>query len=157
MFWRRLTGGTGWFAADAVLGTAFGLAVEALIYPIGMLFDMPFAALLMPALAFGMWRALPRRTLPERPTPWWSTAGVMVAVGVAAASFVRVGSQLIPLNGSSALRTNRTRRTTSRWRASNHHFHPRIPYADGEWLTSHWAAYDRSRRRTGSRASRSTC
>jgi hypothetical protein len=45
MFWRRLTGGTGWFAADVVLGTSFGLAVEALVYPIGMLFSMPFAAL----------------------------------------------------------------------------------------------------------------
>src|SRR5207244_7578452 len=44
MFWRRLTGGAGWLSADVILGTAFGLAVEALIYPIGMLFKMPFAA-----------------------------------------------------------------------------------------------------------------
>ena len=63
MFWRRLTGGTGWFTTDVVLGTAFGLAVEALLYPIGMVFRMPFAALVMPALAFGMYRALPRRKL----------------------------------------------------------------------------------------------
>ena len=68
MFWRRLTGGSGWFTADVVLGTAFGLAIEALVYPLGMLFSMPFAALLMPALAFGVWRALPRPK-PERPTP----------------------------------------------------------------------------------------
>src|SRR3954470_14421520 len=95
MFWRRLTGGVGWLSADVVLGTAFGMAVEALLYPIGMLFKMPFAALLMPALALGVWRALPRRKLPERPTPWWAIAGAMVAVGVAAAWFVRVGSRLI--------------------------------------------------------------
>ena len=143
MFWRRLTGGTGWFAADAVLGTAFGLAVETLIYPIGMLFSMPFAALLMPALAFGMWRALPRRKLPERPTPWWATAGVMVAVGVAAAWFVRVGSQLIPLVGPDALRPNSDAPHNLAVAAElTHHFPPRIPYADGRWLTSHWAAYD---------------
>ncbi len=62
MFWRRLTGGTGWFAVDVVLGTAFGLAVEALIYPVGMLFDIPFAALLMPALALGMCPCAPARS-----------------------------------------------------------------------------------------------
>lgn len=143
MFWRRLTGGTGWFAADVVLGTSFGLAVETLVYPIGMLFGMPFAALLMPALAFGMWRALPRRTRPERPTPWWATAGVMVAVGVAAAWFVRVGSQLIPLNGPKALRPNSDAPHNLAIAGElTHHFPPRVPYADGKWLTSHWAAYD---------------
>jgi hypothetical protein len=142
MFWRRLTGGTGWFAADVVLGTSFGLAVEALVYPIGMLFSMPFAALLMPALAFGMWRALPRRKLPERPTPWWATAGVMVAVGVAAAWFVRLGSQLIPLVGLDALRPNSDAPHNLAVAGElTHHFPPRVPYADGEWLTSHWAAY----------------
>lgn len=143
MFWRRLTGGSGWFTADVVLGTAFGLAVEALIYPLGMLFRMPFAALLMPALAVGVWRALPRPKLPERPTPWWATAGVMVAVGVAAAWFVRVGSQLIPLNGPSALRPNSDAPHNLALAGElTHHFPPRVPYADGKWLTSHWAAYD---------------
>ncbi len=143
MFWRRLTGGTGWFTADAVLGTAFGLAVETLLYPIGMLFSLPFAALLMPALAFGMWRALPRRKLPERPTPWWATAGVMVAVGVAAAWFVRVGSHLIPLVGPDALRPNSDAPHNLALAGElTHHFPPRIPYADGKWMTSHWAAYD---------------
>ena len=143
MFWRRLTGGVGWLSADVILGTAFGLAVEALLYPIGMLFAMPFAALLMPALAFGMWRALPRRTLPERPTPWWSMAGMMVAVGVAAAWFVRVGSQLIPLNGAQALRPDSDAPHNLALAGEvTHHFPPRVPYADGGWLTSHWAAYD---------------
>ncbi|TCO17659.1 hypothetical protein EV652_117112 [Kribbella steppae] len=143
MFWRRLTGGTGWFTTDVVLGTAFGLAVEALFYPIGMVFSMPFAALLMPALAFGMYRALPRRKLPERPTPWWATAGVMVAVGVVAAWFVRVGSQLIPLTGPSALRPNSDAPHSLALAAElTHHFPPRVPYADGKWVTSHWAAYD---------------
>ncbi|TCO47625.1 hypothetical protein EV646_105178 [Kribbella antiqua] len=143
MFWRRLTGGTGWFLADAVLGTAFGLAVETLLYPIGMLFSMPFAALLMPALAFGMFRALPRRKLPERPMPWWATAGVMVAVGIAAAWFVRVGSRLIPLNGPNALRPNSDAPHSLALAAElTHHFPPKVPYADGKWLTSHWAAYD---------------
>ena len=28
LLWRRLTGGTGWFAVDAVLGTGFGLGLE---------------------------------------------------------------------------------------------------------------------------------
>ncbi|MFI6827258.1 hypothetical protein ACIBG5_09180 [Kribbella sp. NPDC050241] len=143
MFWRRLTGGTGWFTTDVVLGTAFGLAVEALLYPIGMVFRMPFAALVMPALAFGMYRALPRRELPERPTPWWATAGVMVVVGVAAAWFVRVGSQLIPLNGPSALRPNSDAPHNLALAAElTHHFPPKIPYADGRWVTNHWAAYD---------------
>ncbi|MEU8226114.1 hypothetical protein [Kribbella sp. NPDC048915] len=143
MFWRRLTGGTGWFSADIALGTAFGLAVEALLYPLGMLFSMPFAALLMPALAFGMWRALPRRRLSEQPTPWWSAAATMVVVGVAAAWFVRVGSQLIPLNGSQALRTNSDAPHNLAVAGEiTHHFPPRVPYADGGWLTSHWAAYD---------------
>ncbi|WP_432886229.1 hypothetical protein ACQPYH_03130 [Kribbella sp. CA-245084] len=143
MFWRRLTGGVGWFSADIVLGTAFGLAVEALLYPIGMLFKMPFAALLMPALALGVWRALPRRKLPERPTPWWSIAGAMVAVGVAAAWFVRVGSRLIPLDGSEALRPNSDAPHNLALAGEvTHHFPPRVPYADGDWLTSHWTAYD---------------
>ncbi|MGW7686712.1 hypothetical protein ACWGID_38595 [Kribbella sp. NPDC054772] len=143
MFWRRLTGGVGWRAADVVLGTAFGLAVEALLYPIGMLFQMPFAALLMPALAFGMWRALPRRKLPERPTPWWSMAGAMVAVGVAAAWFVRAGAHLIPLNGPEALRpSSDAPHNLAIAGEVAHHFPARVPYADGRWLTSHWAAYD---------------
>ncbi|MFI5692057.1 hypothetical protein ACIA58_09485 [Kribbella sp. NPDC051586] len=143
MFWRRLTGGVGWFSADVVLGTAFGLAVEALVYPIGMLFNMPFAALLMPALALGVWRALPRRKLVERPTPWWSMAGAMVAVGVAAAWFVRAGSRLIPLNGSEALRPNSDAPHNLALAGElTHHFPPHVPYADGGWLTSHWAAYD---------------
>ncbi|WP_350279433.1 hypothetical protein [Kribbella sp. HUAS MG21] len=143
MFWRRLTGGVGWRSADVVLGTAFGLAVEALIYPLGMLFKMPFAAWLMPALALGMWRALPRPALPERPTPWWSMAGMMLAVGVAAAWFVRVGSQLIPLNGPEALRPNSDAPHNLALAGElTHHFPPRIPYADSGWLTSHWAAYE---------------
>ena len=143
MFWRRLTGGTGWFTTDVVLGTAFGLAVEALLYPIGMVFRMPFAALVMPALAFGMYRALPRRKLAERTTPWWATAGVMVVVGVVAAWFVRVGSQLIPLNGSNALRPNSDAPYNLALAAElTHHFPPKVPYADGKWVTSHWAAYD---------------
>ncbi|GAB2629983.1 hypothetical protein GCM10009743_00290 [Kribbella swartbergensis] len=143
MFWRRLTGGTGWFTTDVVLGTAFGLAVEALFYPIGMVFSMPLAALLMPTLAFGMYRALPRRKLPERPTPWWATAGVMVVVGVAAAWFVRVGSRLIPLNGPTALRPNSDAPHNLALAAElTHHFPPKVPYADGKWVTSHWAAYD---------------
>ncbi|WP_433164883.1 hypothetical protein [Kribbella sp. CA-247076] len=143
MFWRRLTGGTGWFGADVVLGTAFGLAVEALFYPIGMVFSMPFAALVMPALAFGMYRALPRRKLPERPTPWWATAGAMVAVGIAAAWFVRIGSQLIQLNGPTALRPNSDAPHNLAVAAElSRHFPPKVPYADGRWMTSHWAAYD---------------
>ncbi|NIK54917.1 hypothetical protein [Kribbella shirazensis] len=143
MFWRRLTCGVGWKSADVVLGTAFGLAVEALVYPLGMLFKMPFAALLMPALAFGMWRALPRRTLPERPTPWWSMTGMMLAVGVAAAWFVRVGSQLIPLDGPEALRpSSDAPHNLALAGELTHHFPPRIPWADGGWLTSHWAAYE---------------
>ncbi|MEU4193031.1 hypothetical protein AB0E69_14120 [Kribbella sp. NPDC026611] len=143
LFWRRLTGGTGWFAADVVLGTSFGLAVEALVYPLGMMFSMPFAALLMPALATGVWRTLPRNKPTERPTPWWAIAGAMVAVGVAAAWFVRVGARLIPLTGDEALRPNSDAPHNLALAGEvTHHFPPRVPYADGKWLTGHWAAYD---------------
>ncbi|HET6296754.1 MAG TPA: hypothetical protein VFG33_25430, partial [Kribbella sp.] len=81
LFWRRLTGGTGWFAVDAVLGTTFGVACEALIYPLGRWLDVPLAALVMPAFALGIFLALPRKRPVERITPWWAVAGVMVSVG----------------------------------------------------------------------------
>ncbi|WP_344844457.1 hypothetical protein [Kribbella ginsengisoli] len=143
LFWRRLTGGTGWFAVDAVLGTSFGLAVEALIYPVGRYFDIPLAALLMPALAFGVYRGVPRSKLPVKATPWWAMAGVMVAVGVVAAWFVRVGSQLIPIDGPAALRSDSdAARNLSLAGELAHHFPPQIPYASGRPLTSHFGVYD---------------
>ncbi|NEA35642.1 hypothetical protein G3I17_28925 [Streptomyces sp. SID13031] len=143
LFWRRLTGGTGWFTVDAALGTSFGLAVEALIYPIGRYFDIPLAALVMPALAVGVYRAVPRSKLPVKPTPWWAMAGVMVAVGVVAAWFVRVGSQLIPVDGPAALRSDSdAARNLSLAAELTHHFPPEIPYASGRPLTSHFAVYD---------------
>jgi hypothetical protein len=143
LFWRRLTGGTGWFAVDVALGTAFGLAVEAVIYPVGRFFDVPLAALLMPALALGVFRAIPRSKTLVRPTPWWATAGVMMAVGVVAAWFVRVGSRLIPLNGPAALRPDSdAQRNLSLAAELTHHFPPRIPYASGKPLTNHFAVYD---------------
>ena len=143
LFWRRLTGGTGWFSVDAVLGTTFGLAIEALLYPLGRWADIPLIALVMPALASGMYRGLPRRRLPDRPTPWWAIAGVMASVGVAAAWFVRVGSRLLPLDGPAALRPD----TDAPYHLSiaaevSHHFPPQLPYAPGRPLTNHWAAYD---------------
>ncbi|MDX6263276.1 MAG: hypothetical protein QOH84_4964, partial [Kribbellaceae bacterium] len=143
LFWRRLTGGTGWFAVDAALGTSFGLAVEALIYPIGRYFDIPLAALVIPALAIGVYRAVPRSRLPVKPTPWWAMAGVMVAVGVVAAWFVRVGSQLIPIDGPAALRSDSdATRNLSLAGELTHHFPPELPYASGRPLTSHFGVYD---------------
>ncbi|GAA1591097.1 hypothetical protein GCM10009789_51300 [Kribbella sancticallisti] len=143
LFWRRLTGGTGWFTADVALGTAFGLAVEALIYPVGRFFDIPLAALVMPALALGVFRAIPRRVVETKPTPWWAMAGVMVAVGVVAAWFVRVGSKLIALNGPAALRPDSdASRNLSLAAELTHHFPPEIPYASGRPLTNHFAAFD---------------
>jgi len=143
LFWRRLTGGTGWFTVDAVLGTSFGLAVEAIVYPIGRYFDIPLAALVMPALAMGVFRAIPRAKLPVKPTPWWAMAGVMVAVGVVAAWFVRVGSQLIPVVGSTALRSDSdAARNLSLAGELTHHFPPQLPYASGRPLTNHFAVYD---------------
>lgn len=143
LFWRRLTGGTGWFTADVALGTAFGLAVEALIYPVGRYFDIPLAALVMPALALGVFRAIPRREVETKRTPWWAMVGVMVAVGVIAAWFVRVGSQLVPLNGPAALRPDSdSARNLSLAAELTHHFPPQIPYASGRPLTNHFAVYD---------------
>ncbi len=143
LFWRRLTGGTGWFTVDAALGTAFGLAVEALVYPIGRYFDIPLAALVMPALAMGVFRAIPRAKLPVKPTPWWAMVGVMVAVGVVAAWFVRVGSQLIPVDGPAALRSDSdAARNLSLAGELTHHFPPQLPYASGRPLTNHFAVYD---------------
>lgn len=143
LFWRRLSGGTGWFAVDVVLGTTFGLAVEALLYPLGRWVDIPLIVLVMPALASGMYRGLPRRRLPDRPTPWWAIAGVMVSVGVAAAWFVRVGSRLIPLDGPAALRPDSDAQYNLSIAAElTHHFPPQIPYASGRPLTSHWGAFD---------------
>jgi hypothetical protein len=143
LFWRRLTGGTGWFTADVALGTAFGLAVEAFIYPVGRYFDIPLAALVMPALALGVFRAIPRREVETQHTPWWAMAGVMVAVGVIAAWFVRVGSRLVPLNGPAALRPDSdSARNLSLAAELTHHFPPQIPYASGRPLTNHFAVYD---------------
>ncbi|GAB3814089.1 hypothetical protein [Kribbella italica] len=143
MFWRRLTGGSGWFAVDAVLGTTFGLACEVLIYPLGRWLDIPLAALVMPALALGLFLALPGRTRSTKPTPWWSVAGVMVVAGIVAAWFVRVGSRLIPLDGPAALRPN----SDSPFQLSlaaelTHHFPPQVPYVAGEPLTYHWMAFN---------------
>ncbi|WP_432944343.1 hypothetical protein ACQPXM_02650 [Kribbella sp. CA-253562] len=146
MFWRRLTGGTGWFAVDAVLGTAFGLACEVLIYPLGRWLDIPLIALVMPALALGLFLAVPGRAgTAGKPTPWWSVAGVMVVAGIVAAWFVRVGSRLIPLDGPAALRPN----SDSPFQLSlaaelTHHFPPQVPYVAGEPLTYHWMAYNHS-------------
>ena len=143
LFWRRLTGGTGWFTADVALGTGFGLAVEALIYPVGRFFDIPLAALVMPALALGVFRAIPRREVEVKRTPWWAMAGVMVAVGVVAAWWVRVGARLIPLNGPAALRPDSdAARNLSLAAELTHHFPPNIPYASGRPLTNHFAVYD---------------
>src|SRR4051812_44745873 len=50
LFWRRLTGGTGWFAVDAVLGTMFGLALECLVYLPGRWLDVPLLPLVLPGL-----------------------------------------------------------------------------------------------------------
>ncbi|WP_112241455.1 hypothetical protein [Kribbella monticola] len=143
LFWRRLTGGTGWFAVDAVLGTTFGLACEALIYPLGRWLDIPLLALVMPALALGMVLALPRRKETDRPTPWWAVAGVMVSVGVVSAWFIRIGSRLIALDGPAALRPN----SDSPYQLSlaaelTHHFPPQVPYVAGEPLTYHWMVYN---------------
>lgn len=143
VFWRRLTGGSGWFAVDAVLGTTFGLAAEALIYPVGRWLDVPLAALILPALAIGVSLALPGKQLTERPIPWWAVAGVMVSVGVVAAWFVRVGSRLIQLDGPAALRPN----SDSPFQLSlaaelTHHFPPQVPYVAGETLTYHWMVYN---------------
>ena len=143
LFWRRLTGGTGCFTVDAALGTSFGLALEALVYPVGRYFDIPLAALVLPALAFGVFRAVPPSKLPVKTTPWWAMAGVMVAVGVVAAWFVRVGSQLIPIAGPAALRSDSdATRNLSLAGELTHHFPPEIPYASGRPLTSHFAVYD---------------
>jgi hypothetical protein len=48
LLWRRLTGGSGWFAVDAVLGTGFGLGLEVLIYPLGRWLDIRFCRLSCP-------------------------------------------------------------------------------------------------------------
>ncbi|WBQ04936.1 hypothetical protein [Kribbella sp. CA-293567] len=143
LFWRRLTGGTGWFTVDVALGTSFGLAVEALIYPVVRYFDIPLAVLVMPALAMGVYRAFPQSKLPVKPTPWWAMAGVMLAVGVVAAWFVRVGSQLIPIDGPAALRSDTdASRNLALAAELTHHFPPQLPYASGRPLTSHFAVYD---------------
>ncbi|QNE20296.1 hypothetical protein F1D05_23280 [Kribbella qitaiheensis] len=143
LLWRRLTGGSGWFAADAVLGTTFGLACEALVYPLGRWLDIPMLALVLPALALGMVLALPRREETDRPTPWWAITGVMVSVGVVSAWFIRVGSRLIALDGPAALKPN----SDSPFQLSlaaelTHHFPPQVPYVAGEPLAYHWMVYN---------------
>jgi hypothetical protein len=143
VFWRRLTGGTGWFAVDAVLGTTFGLACEALVYPLGRWLDIPMLALVLPALALGMVLALPRRKESDRSTPWWAVAGVMVSVGVVSAWFVRVGSRLIALDGPAALRPNSDSPYQLALAAElTHHFPPQVPYVAGEPLAYHWMVYN---------------
>lgn len=143
LLWRRLTGGTGWFAVDAVLGTAFGLALECLVYPVGRWLDVPLLTLLLPALAVGVPLAFPRDSSGGRPLPWWSMTGVMVSVGVVALWFGRYGSRMIPLDGPAALRPN----SDSPFQLSlaaelTHHFPPQVPYVAGEPLTYHWMVYN---------------
>jgi hypothetical protein len=143
LFWRRLTGGTGWLAVDAVLGTTFGMACEAVIYPLGRWLDVPLAALILPALAIGVFFAFRRPKTTEQPVPWWAVAGVMVSVGVVSAWFVRVGSRLIPLDGPQALRPN----SDSPFQVSlaaelANHFPPQFPYVAGEPLAYHWMAFN---------------
>lgn len=143
LLWRRLTGGTGWFAVDAILGTAFGLALECLVYPVGRWLDVPLLTLLLPALAVGVLLAFPRGPSGERVLPWWSMTGVMVSVGVVALWFGRFGSRMVPLDGPAALRPN----SDSPYQLSlaaelTHHFPPQVPYVAGEPLTYHWMVYN---------------
>lgn len=143
LLWRRLTGGSDWFAVDAVLGTGFGLALEAMIYPLGRWLDIPQLSLVLPALALGMVLALPRNRPEGRPMPWWAVTGVMVSVGLVSVWFLRIGSQIIPLGGPAALRPN----TDSPFQLSlaaelTHHFPPQVPYVAGEPLAYHWMVYN---------------
>jgi hypothetical protein len=143
LLWRRMTGGSGWLAVDAVLGTGFGLGLEALIYPLGRWLDIPQLPLVLPALAVGMVLALPRNRSEPRPMPWWAMTGVMVSVGVVAVWFLRLGSRMIPLSGPAALRPN----SDSPFQLSlaaelTHHFPPQVPYVAGEPLKYHWMVYN---------------
>lgn len=143
IFWRRLTGGSGWRAVDCVLGTTFGLALEVLIYPVGRWLDVPIAALILPALAIGVSLALPRRQITERTTPWFAVAGVMVVIGAVAGWFIRVGSRLIQLDGAAALRPNSDSPFQLALAAElTHHFPPQVPYVAGEPLGYHWMVYN---------------
>ena len=143
LLWRRLTGGTGWFAVDAVLGTGFGLGLEVLIYPLGRWLDRPMLPVVLPALAIGVVLALPRNRSKARPMPWWAVTGVMVSIGFVSLWFLRVGSRMIALSGPAALRPN----SDSPYQLSlaaelTHHFPPQVPYVAGEPLTYHWMVYN---------------
>ncbi|WP_246485895.1 hypothetical protein [Kribbella qitaiheensis] len=143
VFWRRLTGGTAWFAVDAILGAGLGLALEVLVYPVGRWLDVPLLPLLLTAFALGLVVAFPARASTRKPFPWWAMAGLMVSVGVASAWYLRVGSHLIALDGPAANRPN----SDSPFQLSlgaelTHHFPPQIPYVAGEPLQYHWMAYN---------------
>jgi hypothetical protein len=142
LFWRRLTGGTGWFEVDAVLGTVFGLALECLVYPLGRWLDVPLLPLILPALAVGVFFALPGKPTTRRSMPWSAAAGVMVSVAVVAVWYERIGSRVIALTGPLALRPN----TDSPYQLAlsaelTHHFPPQVPYVVGEPLTYHWMVF----------------
>lgn len=143
VFWRRLTGGSGWLTVDIFLGAICGVALECLLYPLGRWLGMPLLPLVMPLLAVIL-TAIPGKRPPRgRLLPWWSVAGVAAAVGVLVVWFVRAGSKFVPLSGAGSLRPNSDSPYQLALAAElTHHFPPQVPYVASEPLTYHWMAYN---------------
>ncbi|MFC0627671.1 hypothetical protein [Kribbella deserti] len=143
MFWRRLTGGSGWLTVDIFLGACCGVALECLLYPLGRWLGMPLLPLVMPLVAVIL-TAIPGHRPPRgRLLPWWSIAGVAAAVGVVVLWFVRAGSQFITLEGPAANRPNSDTPYQLALAAElTHHFPPQVPYVAGESLSYHWMVYN---------------
>jgi hypothetical protein len=140
--WRRLTGGSGWLAVDAVIGTTFGIALECLIYPLGRWLDIPQLPLVLPVLAV-LLAVLPSRRISDTRVGWWVFAGVAAALAVAAMWFVQMGSKLLALSGPLALTPNSDAPFQLAMAAElPHHFPPQIPYVAGEPLNYHWMVYN---------------
>ena len=142
VLWRRLTGGSGWLPVDVFLGTAFGVALECLVYPLGRWLGVPLLPLVIPVVALAvawLWR---RRGVPDRMLPWWAAAGVGVAAGVAVLWFAGTGSRIVAVRGPGLLRPT----TDAPYQLSlagelTHHFPPHVPYVAGEPLAYHWMVY----------------
>ncbi|HEY3002845.1 MAG TPA: hypothetical protein VGJ44_10900 [Kribbellaceae bacterium] len=142
VLWRRLAGRSGWLLVDAFLGTAFGVALECLVYVPGRRFGVPLLPLAIPAVALLVAVPARRRGRDDRTVRWWAAGGIWIAVAVVLTWFAGTGSRVVAVDGPGQLRPT----TDAPFQLAlagelTHHFPPHVPYVAGEPLAYHWMVY----------------